>query len=191
VRPLYDDGSQNASAVTRDYVLEVDDQGGKTPVLSVFGGKITTYRRLAEHALDKLRPYFPVMKPAWTHSAPLPGGDLGPGGFDPFYAGLQRQFAWMPDEHLRAMARRHGTRVAQILAGCGALADLGPHFGKGLYAREIDWLVAQEWAMSADDILFRRTKFGLHLDAAARADVATYLDRKHADTTSTSCTTAH
>jgi glycerol-3-phosphate dehydrogenase len=78
-----------------------------------------------------------------------------------------------------------------MLASCASLADLGPHFGKGLYAREIDWLVAQEWAMSADDILFRRTKFGLHLDAAARDEVARYLDRKHADTTSTSCTSAH
>jgi glycerol-3-phosphate dehydrogenase len=191
VRPLYDDGSQNASAVTRDYVLEVDDQGGKLPVLSVFGGKITTYRRLAEHALDKLAPYFPTMKPAWTHKAPLPGGDLGPAGFDAFFADLQRQFAWMPVEHLHAMARRHGTRVRQMLATCGSLDDLGTHFGKGLYAREVDWLAAQEWAMSADDILFRRTKFGLHLDAAARDEVARYLDRKHADTTDTSCTSAH
>jgi glycerol-3-phosphate dehydrogenase len=191
VRPLYDDGSESASAVTRDYVLEVDDQSGTTPVLSVFGGKITTYRRLAEHALDKLAPYFPRMTPAWTHTAPLPGGDLGAAGFDAFFADLQRQLPFVPPEHLRAMARRHGSRVTAMLAGCHAIDDLGTHFGKGLYAREIDWLVRQEWAMSADDILFRRTKFGLHLDADARAEVARYLDHQHADTTSTTCTTAH
>ncbi len=180
VRPLYDDGSANASAVTRDYVLEVEDQNGQTPVLSVFGGKITTFRRLAEHALDKLAPYFPAMTAPWTDSASLPGGDLEDADFERFFAALQRRRAWIPADHLRALARRHGTRLDTMLTGCASLADLGQHFGKGLYAREIDWLVEQEWAMSADDILFRRTKFGLHLDAGGRRAVAQYFQEKHA-----------
>jgi glycerol-3-phosphate dehydrogenase len=190
VRPLYDDGSTSASAVTRDYVLEVENQNGQAPVLSVFGGKITTFRRLAEHALDKLAPYFPAMTAPWTDTAPLPGGELENADFERFFTELQRRRAWIPTEHLRALARRHGKRLDTMLTGCASLADLGQHFGKGLYAREIDWLVAQEWAMSADDILFRRTKFGLHLDAPAREAVATYFQQKHAHTTDTSCTNA-
>lgn len=172
VRPLYDDSSANPSAVTRDYVFDVD---GRPPMLSVFGGKITTYRKLAEHALDKLVPFFANMKPAWTRAAPLPGGDIAGADFDRFLSQLQRQHPWLPGELATHYARLYGTRARLVIGGATTLGELGHHFGGTLYESEIAYLKASEWARTVEDILDRRTKHGLHLDSAQRDAVANYL----------------
>jgi glycerol-3-phosphate dehydrogenase len=178
VRPLFDDGSASASEVTRDYVLDLQTAPENVaPLLSVFGGKITTFRRLAEHALDKLAPSFPAAKGAWTASAPLPGGDIPGADFERYVADRERSFPWLPAPALRAMARRHGTRIERILSGARSLGDLGEHFGAGLYAREVDLFVAEEWARTAEDVLYRRTKLGLHIDRSGQQAVVGYLDR--------------
>ena len=175
VRPLYDDGEHDPSDVTRDYTLVLDTAAGQAPLLSVFGGKITTARRLAEEAMVRLRPFFPAAGPRWTAQAPLPGGDIA--DFDAFVAGLRRRFARLNSAWLFRLARRHGTRVEALLDGVRDAADLGADFGGGLYAREIDWLVCEEWACEPDDILWRRTKCGLHMTVAQRAAVADYMAR--------------
>ncbi len=145
VRPLYDDAAENASAVTRDYVLDVEDAGGRLPVLSVFGGKITTYRRLAEHALEKLAPYFPGLKPAWTGEGVLPGGNMRDADFDTFLADLKRRRPFLPDELARRLARAYGTRVDDLLGKATSLADLGETFDGGLTGAEVDYLRREEW----------------------------------------------
>jgi glycerol-3-phosphate dehydrogenase len=169
VRPLFDDGATDPSAVTRDYVLHVAGNAHAAPVLSVFGGKITTYRRLAQEALERLRPWFPRLAPAWTARALLPGGDLAGQAFSSFAdERLGRDFPWLEDELRLALAHRHGGRVADVLGDARSMSDLGEHFGAGLYAREVDYFVAHEWARSAEDVLWRRTKAGLHLPEAGR-----------------------
>jgi glycerol-3-phosphate dehydrogenase len=175
VRPLYDDGSEDPSAVTRDYVLKLDAGDGRAPLLSIFGGKITTYRKLSEHALAHLRPYFPQMQGSWTDRQPLPGGDLPSGGLATYERTLAGRYAGLPPNLLAAMVRRHGTRLPRILANARSPSDLGIHFGHTLYAAEVDYLLAQEWAVEADDVLWRRTKCGLHLTAEERSAVAGYL----------------
>jgi glycerol-3-phosphate dehydrogenase len=176
VRPLYDDGTADPSAITRDYTLRLDSDAGLSPVLSVFGGKITTYRKLAEHALDKLQGWFPAMRGRWTAGTPLPGGDLPAGGLKQFAdVALLREWPWLADGPRRSLARRHGTRIAKVLHGAHSPADMGEHFGAELYAREIDYLIDHEWARTDDDILFRRTKAGLHLTAAQQSQVAKYI----------------
>jgi glycerol-3-phosphate dehydrogenase len=178
VRPLYDDGSVSASEVTRDYVLDLQVPVNEPPLLSVFGGKITTFRRLAEHALEKLAPYFPTAKAAWTSKAPLPGGDMPDADFERYVADRARALPWLPRPALQALARRHGTRIERILDGARSLGDLGEDFGGGLYAREVDHFLSVEWARSAEDVLFRRTKLGLHLDGSAQRAVADYIIRR-------------
>jgi glycerol-3-phosphate dehydrogenase len=177
IRPLYDDGSADPSAVTRDYTLRLDADAGSAPVLSVFGGKITTYRRLAEHALDQLASWFPGMRMAWTANTPLPGGDLDgtPGALN---ARLAADYPALPPSLLRALAWRHGTLTYRVLEGVRATADLGLDFGAHLYAREIDYMVEREWAMSAEDILYRRTKAALHLAPPQQQAVADYMARR-------------
>ncbi len=167
VRPLYDDGAGEAAAVTRDYVLRESVVDG-APVISIFGGKLTTYRKLAEHALDKLAPHFPQMGAAWTHAATLPGGDFA-GGIEHLVADLKRAYPFLPQDHLSAIAHRHGSMALDWLDGCSMLADLGEHFGAGLYAREVDYMVADEWALTAEDVLYRRSKCGLMMDASGQA----------------------
>lgn len=175
VRPLYDDGSEDPSAITRDYVIKLDAGGGRAPLLSIFGGKITTYRKLAEHALGELRPFFPQMRPGWTERVPLPGGDLPAGGLAAYERELAARYPELPADLLAALARRHGTRTPRVLGDARLPADLGAHFGRTLYAAEIDYLVAQEWAREADDLLWRRTKCGLHLSAAQCVAATGYL----------------
>jgi glycerol-3-phosphate dehydrogenase len=174
VRPLYDDGSANPSEVTRDYVLKVDHEGGRAPLLSIFGGKITTYRCLAEEAMQKLGSFFPRMKKAWTATESLPGGEVG--NFGRFADELRAKHSGLPAELVDGVARRHGSRAARVLGVAQRLDDLGTHFGAGLTAREVDYLRAEEWARTAEDVLWRRTKAGLHLDAGQRAAVASYLE---------------
>ena len=163
IRPLYDDHAANASAVTRDYVLDVDSENGAPPVLSVFGGKITTFRKLAEHALEKLAPHFPMAGPAWTAGAVLPGGDLPGGDFDAYVAELANERPGLPRPLLRRLARAYGTRTENILAGARTIEDLGRDFGGGLTEAELVYLARNEWAVTAHDVLWRRSKMGLHV----------------------------
>lgn len=172
VRPLYDDNAENPSAVTRDYVFDV---AGEPPMLSVFGGKITTYRKLAEHALDKLKPFFPQMKEPWTARAPLPGGDMAGADFDRFLAELRRAHPWLQEAVAHHYARLYGTRTKDVLNSARDLSGLGQHFGATLYQAEIDYLRRSEWARTAEDVLDRRTKHGLHLTAEQRGEVARYM----------------
>ncbi|HEX2725219.1 MAG TPA: glycerol-3-phosphate dehydrogenase, partial [Beijerinckiaceae bacterium] len=175
VRPLYDDASADPSTITRDYVFDMVAGDGRPPVLSVFGGKITTYRKLAEHALARLGPMLPTNKGPWTSDAPLPGGDLPGGDCEAFATRLQKGPPWLPREQARRLARSYGTRVARLLEGATRLDDLGQDFGGGLTEREVAYLVEHEWARTAEDILWRRTKLGLTGDAALRARLEAYL----------------
>jgi len=173
VRPLYDDGSANPSEVTRDYKLLVEDDGGP-PLLSIYGGKITTYRRLAEHALHKLGRWFPGLKPDWTASECLPGGDFK-GGISACEARLSEVYPRIPKSVLRELACRHGSRTETILGSRRTIDDLGLYFGDHLYACEVDHFMDNEWACSADDVLWRRTKAGLTLDDNAQQALARYM----------------
>ncbi|MDX7953113.1 glycerol-3-phosphate dehydrogenase [Lichenihabitans sp. Uapishka_5] len=171
VRPLYDDDAdKNASAVTRDYVFEIDDTQGQPPLLSVFGGKITTFRKLAEHALDKIAGHFPQAGRAWTATAPLPGGDIPNADFAAFLRGVQADYAWLPPALAEHYAHLYGTRIRELLEGATTMADLGQHFGGLLYRREADFLRRTEWALTGEDILRRRTKHGLHISQSQRDD---------------------
>ncbi|MFQ6024013.1 MAG: glycerol-3-phosphate dehydrogenase, partial [Acidiferrobacterales bacterium] len=178
VRPLFGDNEVDLSAITRDYELTLDTVTGNAPVLTVYGGKITTYRRLAEHVLEKLNPFFPDMKPAWTASTPLPGGDIPHGDFDAFVRQLGQDYPQLPQFLLEALSRRHGTRCIEILRGAHVVDALGQHFGAGLYAREVDYLIDHEWARTAEDVLWRRTKIGLHMTDEERASVVEYVARQ-------------
>jgi glycerol-3-phosphate dehydrogenase len=171
VRPLYDDAAADASAVTRDYVLDVEAGPGKPALLSVFGGKITTSRKLAEHALEKLAPHLPKHGPAWTATAPLPGGDMPDGDFDRFLAGFRQRHAYLPPALSLRLARAYGTRADRLLQGCASMADLGRDYGAGLHQREVAYLRAEEWAETAEDILWRRSKLGLHVPEGTAAAI--------------------
>ncbi len=162
VRPLYDDKSENASAVTRDYVLDIEEFADGAPFLSIYGGKITTSRKLAEHAMEKLAPYLGTEKTGWTEDSILPGGDMAKADFETFYAGMQSQYPQVSADLLRRLCRSYGTRLTLIL-GDDPAPDLGRHFGQGLYEAEARYLIHHEWATQADDILWRRTKLGVHL----------------------------
>ncbi len=172
VRPLFDDGEEDASAVTRDYVLKLGTTAGPQ-VLSAFGGKITTYRRLAEHALEKLKPFLPAMTKPWTGDVPLPGGDLPGADFAGFLATVQNCWPFLSPETADRMARAYGTRIAIVLGDATGIDDLGG----GLSSREVEYLATHEWARTADDILWRRTKIGLHTGADTRASVEALLAR--------------
>jgi len=176
VRPLYDDNAANPSAVTRDYVFDIDGGEGRPPLLSVFGGKITTYRKLAEHALEKLKPYFPQMTGDWTSAAHLPGGDLkGARSLADFIALLEKHYPWISAPLAHHYARLYGGMAFDLLHGARSLTDLGRHFGALLYEREISYLREAEWAQTAEDILERRTKHGLHLKPNEATAVRNYL----------------
>ncbi|MET0638628.1 MAG: glycerol-3-phosphate dehydrogenase [Hyphomicrobium sp.] len=173
VRPLDDDADsrQNASAVSRDYRLELDATHG-APILHVIGGKITTYRKLAEAAMKTLQSYFPQMASGTTATRPLPGGDLGGQSFDDWFVGFAHEHADFDRAFLRRLARRHGTRARSIIEGARSETDLGDDFGAGLTAREVSYLKSEEWAQTADDVLWRRTKTGLHLAPDERTHAA-------------------
>ena len=175
VRALFDDRAEKPSAITRDYVLDLDAPASEAPLLSVLGGKITTYRRLAEHALAKLRPFLPAMGAPWTRDEPLPGGDFPGGDVDALVGDLARAYPKLDAGYLRALARRHGTLARDVLGDAREMADLGADFGAGLRGREVDYLIGYEWAHTADDVLWRRTRCGLHMDERERAAVAEYM----------------
>ena len=175
VRPLYDDGETDPSAVTRDYTLVLDVAYPQAPLMSVFGGKITTYRKLSDAVMEKLRPSFPRMTASWTGSKPLPGGNIPNANFDSFVAALTRDYPQVSTGILRAIARRHGSLARRIIGAANGEQELGKHFGDTLYAREIDHLVDCEFARTGDDVLWRRTKCGLHMSDAQRAAVEQYV----------------
>ncbi len=181
VRPLLDDGA-DASSITRDYRLEL--HVGDAPLLSVWGGKITTYRALAEEAAQLLARPLGITKGDWTDAAPMPGGDLGTviaasgdpmADFEQFCALQARQRPWLPATLLRRYARAYGTRMERMLDGATSLAQLGEEIAPGLYEAELDYLRRHEWAMTADDILWRRSKLGLHLPAGAAERIERWL----------------
>jgi glycerol-3-phosphate dehydrogenase len=181
VRPLYDDEAANPSAITRDYVFEVEPERpvqDQAPLLSVFGGKITTYRKLAEHALEKLAPFLGDLGPAWTAGAPLPGGDMANADFDTFLAGFRREHPWLPAGLAAHYARLYGTRARDLLDNATGIEGLGRHLGGLLYAREVDYLCRVEWARTAEDILERRTKHGLHLSDDQKRSLRLWFQRE-------------
>ncbi|MCV6596008.1 MAG: glycerol-3-phosphate dehydrogenase [Mangrovicoccus sp.] len=162
VRPLYDDGASSATAATRDYVLKLDETGGAA-VLNVFGGKITTYRRLAEHAMEKIAAVLDNKQPAWTAGVPLPGGDFPVSGVQALCDGLMENFPFLTHAWAKRLIRAYGTEAREMLAGAQNAADLGQDFGATLTEREVTWLMAREYAHSAEDVLWRRSKLGLRL----------------------------
>lgn len=177
VRPLVDDGSGKPEAASRGYHFDIDsDENGAAPILSVFGGKITTYRHLAESAIDRLATYLPVLSgPGWTLEKPLPGGNFPTVGVAALCAGILERYPFLPERIIQRFTRSYGTRTALLLGEAKDIADLGAHFGHGLYQAEVDYLIAYEWAKSADDILWRRSKLGLRFSATERELLESYV----------------
>jgi glycerol-3-phosphate dehydrogenase len=161
VRPLKASDAKNLSTISRDYSLELDQSSAQAPLLNIFGGKLTTYRQLSEQALKILQPYFSNMGPDWTAKQALPGGDINTNNFADFILQLQSQYSWLPQQLLNHYANNYGTKVHQLLQNAENISDLGKDYGGGLYQIEIDYLKANEWAETMEDILWRRTKFGL------------------------------
>ena len=166
VRPLYDDGASEARAATRDYVFELDTPNG-SPLLSIFGGKITTYRRLAEEALERLAPHLRGTKAneGWTAKSPLPGGDLDVSALPALVADLRGAYPFLTQAHAHRLAHSYGSRATQLLGSAKTAADLGRSFGDTLTEREVRYLMAYEFARNADDVVWRRSKLGLRLSA--------------------------
>jgi glycerol-3-phosphate dehydrogenase len=179
VRSLYDDGATDSMEVTREYVLEMDggteENEGTPPLLSVFGGKITTARALAEDANDRLADASPLEGEAWTRTAKLPGGELGI-GFDDFLEQIEARYRFLDWENAKRMAHAYGSLLPQVLGEAESMDDLGVHFGAGLTAREVDWLVEKEWAKTPEDILWRRTKMGLLMSEEEQARFTEYFE---------------
>ena len=161
VRPLLDDGISKAQEATRDYVLELSSDA----VLSVFGGKITTYRRLAEAAMAKLAPLFPGLRGAWTANTALPGGNFPWDGIDQLCAGITQRYPFLQTATIRRLVRAYGTQSVDVLGDARKPDDLGKYFGTDLTEREVDWLIRHEWARTAEDVLWRRSKLGLRMNA--------------------------
>ena len=172
VRPLHDDGSANPSEVTRDYTLKMDVED-KAPLLTVFGGKITTYRRLAEEAMAHLAPYFKAATGEWTATEALPGGDVG--HFNGFRDAMHAKYPRLGRDLVEGVVRRHGSRATRVLKDASLPEQLGRNFGAGLTEREIDYLVSEEWARTAEDVLWRRTKCGLRMTVPQREAVEAFM----------------
>lgn len=184
VRPLCDDESDSPSAMTRDYTLEVEaDSLQQAPLLSVFGGKITTYRRLALAAMKALQPYLDFPASPAVETAALPGGDIGETEYPVWVALVQHQYEWLDAGLCRRLCDAYGTRIHLLLNGCHQSADLGQHFGAGLYQREVEYLVNHEWANTAADIIWRRSKLGLRLTPHQVTKLDAFLDTLHIQTT--------
>ena len=176
VRPLYDDGASSATAATREYVLTLDSTD-TVPLLNVFGGKITTYRKLAEGAMDKLSPFFNDLPDPWTAGVALPGGDFPIDGFEDLLVRLNGLFPFLEEAILRRMARTYGTDVIEMLGDATSLTDLGKDFGAGIFAKELDWVISNEWVQAAEDYLWRRTKLGLRVNAEQVQSISDYISK--------------
>lgn len=178
VRPLCDDESDSPSAMTRDYTLEVEaDANQQAPLLSIFGGKITTYRRLALAALKTLQPYLPELAAAPADQPCLPGGDIGETDYDVWVALVQQQYEWLEPRTCKRLCDAYGTRIHRLLDSCDQINDLGQHFGEGLFQKEVDYLMQQEWASSVEDILWRRSKLGLRLSLKQVTALSQYINQ--------------
>jgi glycerol-3-phosphate dehydrogenase len=175
VRPLYDDGASKAQEATRDYVLKADGGEGRAPLVNAFGGKITTYRRLSESMLEKIEGFLGRRGPAWTASAPLPGGDFPATGFDAEVGRLKNAYPFLDARFARRLVRLYGTRAKALLGLAKSYADLGRNFGADLYEAEVRYLAENEWAVTAEDVLWRRTKRGLHFDRAQAAALEAFM----------------
>jgi len=183
VRALVDDRARSASAVTREYVLDLDAGAGRAPLVSVFGGKITTYRRLAERALELLRGPLGIDRGPWTAGTVLPGGDLPGADLEAFVVELAREHPWLPAALARRYALAYGTRVERLLGGARDLRGLGRALADGLHEAEVDYVLREEWALTAEDILWRRTKLGLHLARESAQALDAWLERDRARST--------
>ncbi|MES0074404.1 glycerol-3-phosphate dehydrogenase [Mesorhizobium sp. M0058] len=182
VRPLYDDGASKAQEATRDYVLKADGGEGKAPIVNAFGGKITTYRRLSESMLEKIEGFLGKRGKPWTANAPLPGGDFPATGFDAQVAKLKSAYPFLDQRLARRLTRLYGTRAQVLLGLARSNADLGRNFGADLYEAEVRYLCENEWALTAEDVLWRRTKRGLHLSreqASALDEFMRGISRRH------------
>jgi len=179
IRPLYDDGASKAQEATRDYVLKLDHPEGEAPLLSVFGGKITTFRKLSEHALEKLAPFFPGLGKPWTASAHLPGGDFPYDQVEEQIASLRKAYSFLPRREAERLFRTFGTDAEKMLAGARFAKDLGQSFGP-LSEREAQWLIDKEWARAPEDILWRRSKLGLHMPVAEQSALRDWFARQPA-----------
>ena len=177
VRPLCDDESSSPQAITRDYTLEMSEKTGQAPLLSIFGGKLTTYRKLAESAMKLIQPHFEKLGSAWTAHAHLPGGDFNYPR-QQLAENLVNQHPWLTMKTANRYVSQFGTCVWELFEGCHSEADFGQHFGAGLYRREIDYLIEHEFAQKSEDILWRRTKLGLYLNAEQQAEVTKYIEQK-------------
>jgi len=177
VRPLHDDGRARPQETTRDYALALDAPSGAAPLMSVIGGKLTTYRRLAERVLRKLAGHFPALPGPWTRQAKLPGGDI-PGDFDAWARETGARYPFLDARLTARLCRAYGTRIEALLAGVSHAADMGADFGAGLTARELDFLAATEWAETAEDVLWRRTKLGLRIPPEKHAAIEAYLGKR-------------
>jgi glycerol-3-phosphate dehydrogenase len=173
VRPLYDDGAKSATAATRDYVLKRDDAGA--PLLNIFGGKITTYRRLAEAAVDKLQDRFPQMAQPWTAGSPLAGGDFEVNGVNALVAKLRDEFPFLSKPWALRLVRAYGTEAREMMMSAKSQGDLGQNFGATLTEREVDWQITREFARTAEDVVWRRTKLGLRLSVEAIAELDAWM----------------
>ena len=167
VRALYDDGAHKPQDIGREYELALDARRGEAPLLTVYGGKVTTYRRLAEDALDRLARFFPRSR-RWTAESPLPGGDFAHDGLEALAARTRERWPFLADAHAHRLVRSYGTRVAHVLGDARCLDDLGQRFGADLTAAELRYLMQTEWAQRADDVLWRRSKLGLRFSPAER-----------------------
>ena len=180
VRPLYDDGAKSATAATRDYVLSLDDTGA--PILSVFGGKITTYRKLAEQAMKKLQPFFPGLKSDWTAGVSLPGGDFPVGDVEKLIVDLRETHPFLSAFWARRLVRAYGTEARDVLGGAADAAALGRDFGATLTEAEIRWLMKKEFARRAEDVVWRRSKLGLRMTAEQIAELDAWMQAHPAGT---------
>ena len=176
VRPLCEDESASAQAVTRDYTIEIDDEQGQAPLLSVFGGKLTTYRKLGEAAVNRLAEYFPHAGAAWTRDNVLPGGE-GFSSSEDFVVHLRKSYRWLPEKLVRRFSLSYGDLAFRLLDMAGSMEDMGENFGGGLYAIEVDYMVCNEWAYTVEDILWRRSKLGLSVDAEGARKLENYLTK--------------
>jgi glycerol-3-phosphate dehydrogenase len=179
VRPLFDDGASKAQEATRDYVLKLEGKDGTeanaAPLLNVFGGKLTTYRRLSEHALEKIGEAIGIKGRPWTAKSHLPGGDFPVQGYEAEVGKLKAAYPFLADSHARRLIRRYGTRANVLLGKAASSADLGRHFGSDLYEAEVRYLMQNEWAFTAEDVLWRRTKAGLHMTTEQMQTLEEYI----------------
>lgn len=177
VRSLVNNAGKKASEISRDYFVELNTESDQAPLLTIFGGKLTTYRKLAEHVLEKLKYLFPNLPPAWTADEPLPGGNIPGADFEKFYSAFSKKFPWLPEQLSYRYARSYGTLVEKIISGAKSLDDLGKHLGAGLYEAELNYLIQHEWAKSAEDILWRRTKLGVGLSQIEISELSANIEQ--------------